>query len=145
MLVDVPRLITAYFANQPIMSQAQQRVAFGTSGQRGSSLDNAFNEARILAFTQAICLYRQQQGIAGPLYLGMDPHALSIPAFARVRAVLAAHGVGVIIAHGDEYTPTPTPMISQAIPTYNRMRKHGLAHGIVITPSHNPPSDGGIK
>ena len=120
-----------------------QRVAFGTSGHRGSSLDHAFNEAHILAITQAICLYRKQQKIDGPLFLGMDTHALSVPALAGALEVLAANGVEVMIAQGDEYTPTPA--VSHAILTYNRGRKTGLADGIVITPSHNPPHDGGFK
>jgi len=143
MLVDVPRLVSAYFTNQPIMSQPGQRVSFGTSGHRGSSLDNGFNELHILAITQAICLYRQQQGVDGPLFLGIDTHALSIPACASVLEVLAAHGVDVILAEGEEYTPTP--VISHAILVYNRGRRSGLADGIVITPSHNPPREGGIK
>ena len=112
-------------------------------GTRGSSLDKAFNERHILAITQAICLYRKQQGIDGPLFLGMDTHALSVPALATALEVLAANGVEVMIAQGDEYTPTPA--VSHAILTYNRGRKTGLADGIVITPSHNPPHDGGFK
>jgi phosphoglucomutase len=118
-------------------------VAFGTSGHRGSALQKAFNEWHILAITQAICLYRKLQHTDGPLFLGMDTHALSIPAFASSLEVLAANGVEVMIAEGDEYTPTP--VISHAILTYNRGRKTGLADGIVITPSHNPPDDGGFK
>jgi phosphoglucomutase len=120
-----------------------QRVAFGTSGHRGSSFDRSFNEAHILATTQAICLYRNGQGIDGPLFMGIDTHALSIPAYASALEVLAANGVEVMLAEGDEYTPTP--VISHAILTYNRGRKTGLADGIVITPSHNPPNDGGFK
>ena len=143
MLTNIPRLITAYYVNGPDPSVPEQRVAFGTSGHRGSSLDNAFNEAHILAITQAICLYRKQQKIDGPLFLGMDTHALSVPALASALEVLAANGVEVMIAEGDEYTPTP--VISHAILTYNRGRKTGLADGIVITPSHNPPHDGGFK
>ena len=120
-----------------------QRVAFGTSGHRGSALDTAFNEDHILAISQAICLYRAQQSIDGPLFLGMDTHALSVPARASALEVLAANGVTVMIAEGDEYTPTPA--VSHAILTYNRGRKTGVADGIVITPSHNPPHDGGFK
>ena len=121
----------------------EQRVAFGTSGHRGSSFDKAFNEWHILAITQAICLYRKQQQIDGPLFLGMDTHALSVPALASALEVLAANGVEVMLAEDDEYTPTPA--VSHAILTYNRGRKTGLADGIVITPSHNPPEDGGFK
>jgi phosphoglucomutase len=122
---------------------AEQRVAFGTSGHRGSSFKKAFNEWHILAISQAICLYREQKKIDGPLFLGMDTHALSEPAQASALEVLAANGVEVMLAEGDEYTPTPA--ISHAILTYNRGRKTGLADGIVITPSHNPPHDGGFK
>ncbi len=143
MLVNVPRLVTAYFADRPDPSVPEQRVMFGTSGHRGSSFKRAFNEWHILAITQAICLYRMQQKIDGPLFLGMDTHALSVPAHASALEVLAANGVDVMLAEGDEYTPTP--VISHAILTYNRGRKTGLADGIVITPSHNPPHDGGFK
>ena len=143
LLVDVPRLITAYFSEAPDPSVAAQRVAFGTSGQRGSSFHRAFNEAHILAITQAICAHRQKQGITGPLFLGIDTHALSIPAFASALEVLAANGVEVMIDESDGYTPTP--VISHAILTYNRGRTAGLADGIVVTPSHNPPQDGGFK
>ena len=143
MLVNVPRLITAYYAEVPDASVPAQRVAFGTSGHRGSAFDKAFNESHILAITQAICLYREQKKINGPLFLGMDTHALSVPAFASALEVLAANDVEVMIADKDEYTPTP--VISHAILTYNRGRKAGLADGIVITPSHNPPHDGGFK
>jgi phosphoglucomutase len=143
MLVNVPRLITAYYTEVPDPSVPEQRVAFGTSGHRGSSFKKAFNEWHILAISQAICLYRTQKQIQGPLFLGIDTHALSIPAMASALEVLAANGVEVMIAEGDEYTPTP--VISHAILTYNRGRKTGLADGIVITPSHNPPSDGGFK
>ncbi len=143
MLVNVPRLVTAYYAQVPDPSVPEQRVAFGTSGHRGSSFDKAFNEWHILAISQAICVYRAQQGIDGPLFLGMDTHALSEPALASALEVLAANGVEVMLAQGDEYTPTPA--ISHAILTYNRGRKKGLADGIVITPSHNPPNDGGFK
>ncbi len=143
MLVNVPRLVTAYYTETPDASVPEQRVAFGTSGHRGSAFDKAFNEWHILAISQAICLYRAQQKIDGPLFLGMDTHALSVPAVAGALEVLAANGVEVMIAEGDEYTPTPA--ISHAILTYNRGRKTGLADGIVITPSHNPPHDGGFK
>ena len=143
MLVNVPRLITAYYSETPDPSVPAQRVAFGTSGHRGSAFDKAFNEWHILVISQAICLYRKQQKIDGPLFLGMDTHALSVPAFASALEVLAANGAEVMIAQGDEYTPTP--VISHAILTYNRGRKTGLADGIVITPSHNPPHDGGFK
>jgi len=142
-LVNEPRLLTAYYTDVPDPSVPEQRVAFGTSGHRGSSLKLAFNEWHILAITQAICLYRKRQKIAGPLYMGIDTHALSVPACATALEVLAANGVEVMLAEGDEYTPTP--VISHAILTYNRGRKSGLADGIVITPSHNPPHDGGFK
>jgi phosphoglucomutase len=143
MLVDVPRLVTAYYDQVPDPSVPAQRVAFGTSGHRGSSLDTAFNEWHILAISQAICLYRTQHHIDGPLFLGMDTHALSVPAMTSALEVLAANGVHVMLAARDEYTPTP--VISHAILTYNRGRTRGLADGIVITPSHNPPRDGGFK
>jgi phosphoglucomutase len=143
MLVNVPRLITAYYSETPDPSVPAQRVAFGTSGHRGSAFDKAFNEWHILAISQAICLYREQRKIDGPLFLGMDTHALSVPAVASALEVLAANGVDVMLAQADEYTPTP--VISHAILTYNRGRKTGLADGIVITPSHNPPDDGGFK
>ena len=142
-LVNVPRLITAYYKEVPDPSVASQRVAFGTSGHRGSAFDAAFNEWHILAITQGICEYRKKQGTDGPLFLGMDTHALSVPALASALEVLAANGVDVMLAEKDEYTPTPT--ISHAILTYNRGRKSGLADGIVITPSHNPPESGGFK
>jgi len=142
-LVDVPQLITAYYTGIPDPSVPEQRVAFGTSGHRGSSFKLAFNEWHILAITQAICLYRKRQNVSGPLYLGIDTHALSVPACATALEILAANGVEVMLAEGDEYTPTP--VISHAILTYNRGRKKGLADGIVITPSHNPPHDGGFK
>jgi len=142
-LVNVPRLITAYYKEIPDPSVASQRVAFGTSGHRGSSFDAAFNEWHILAITQAICEYRKQHGTDGPLFLGMDTHALSVPALASALEVLAANGVEVMLAEKDEYTPTPA--ISHAILTYNHDRKSGLADGIVITPSHNPPESGGFK
>jgi len=142
-LVNVPRLITAYYTETPDPAVPAQRVAFGTSGHRGSAFEKAFNEWHILAISQAICLYREQKKIDGPLFLGMDTHAVSVPALASALEVLAANGVEVMIAQGDEYTPTPA--VSHAILTYNRGRKTGLADGIVITPSHNPPHDGGFK
>ena len=142
-LVDVPKLVTAYYTEIPDPSVLEQRVSFGTSGHRGSAFEKAFNEWHILAISQAICLYRAQKHIDGPLFLGMDTHALSVPALASALEVLAANGVEVMLADGDEYTPTPA--ISLAILTYNRGRKTGLADGIVITPSHNPPHDGGFK
>ncbi len=142
-LVDVPRLITAYYTRVPDPSVPGQRVAFGTSGHRGSAFGNAFNESHILAITQAICLYRSTQRIDGPLFLGMDTHALSVPAQSSALEVLAAQGVDVMIADEDEYTPTPA--VSLAILNYNRGRAGGVADGIVITPSHNPPEHGGLK
>ncbi len=142
-LVDVPKLVTAYYTEIPDPSVAEQRVLFGTSGHRGSAFEKAFNEWHILAISQAICQYRVQKHIDGPLFIGMDTHALSVPALASALEVLAANGVDVMLAVGDEYTPTPA--ISLAILTYNRGRKTGLADGIVITPSHNPPHDGGFK
>ena len=143
MLVNVPRLITAYYSNLPDASVPGQRVAFGTSGHRGCAFDNSFNESHVLAISQAICQYRKQQGIDGPLFLGMDTHALSVPACASALEVLAANGVNVMLAEHDEYTPTP--VISHAILAYNRGRTAGFADGIVITPSHNPPDNGGFK
>ncbi|MEO8765464.1 MAG: phosphoglucomutase (alpha-D-glucose-1,6-bisphosphate-dependent) [Ginsengibacter sp.] len=143
MLVNIPRLVTAYYTGIPDAAIPAQRIAFGTSGHRGSSLKNSFNENHILAITQAICFYRKEQKIEGPLYLGFDTHALSAPAFATTLEVLAANSVEVMIANGDDYTPTP--VISHAILKYNLARKTGLADGIVITPSHNPPGDGGFK
>ena len=142
-LVDVARLVTAYHADVPDPAVAAQRIAFGTSGHRGSALDRSFNEWHVLAITQAICEYRKAQGIDGPLFLGIDTHALSKPACASALEVLAAHGVEVMLATNDEYTPTPA--ISHAILTHNRGRRAGLADGIVMTPSHNPPRDGGFK
>jgi phosphoglucomutase len=143
MLINIPRLITAYYVNRPDPSVPAQRVAFGTSGHRGSSLDNAFNEAHILAITQAICLYRKKEGIDGPLFIGIDTHGLSEPAFAGAMEVLAANGIEVMVDAAGGYTPTP--VVSHAILTYNRGRSQGLADGIVITPSHNPPKYGGFK
>ena len=143
MLVNLPRLVTAYFANRPDPSVPSQRVAFGTSGHRGSALDGAFNEAHILAIAQAICLYRAGQGIDGPLFIGIDSHALSEPALVSALEVFAANGVTVMVDAQGGYTPTP--VISHAILTYNRGRTSGLADGVVVTPSHNPPEDGGFK
>lgn len=143
MLVDVPRLVTAYYTEVPDPSVPEQRVSFGTSGHRGSAFDKAFTEWHILAISQAICLYRKRNQIDGPLFLGMDTHALSVPALASALEVFAANGVDVMLAQRDEYTPTP--VISHAILSYNRGRGTGLADGIVITPSHNPPHDGGFK
>lgn len=142
-LVNIPKLISAYYTQTPDPSIPAQRVQFGTSGHRGSSFDKSFNETHILAIAQAICLYRTQQGINGPLFMGMDTHALSVPALSSALEVLAAHGVEVMLSEGTDYTPTP--VVSHAILTYNRGRKEGLADGIVITPSHNPPSEGGFK
>src|SRR5665811_1328591 len=143
LLVNVPRLVAAYYCNMPDPSIPSQRVSFGTSGHRGSASNCTFNEAHVLAIAQAICLYRQRGGIDGPLFVGMDTHALSEPAFARALEVFAANGVETMIAGEDGYTPTP--VISQAILTYNKGRRNGLADGIVISPSHNPPDDGGFK
>jgi phosphoglucomutase len=142
-LVNVPRLVTAYFSDRPDAQVQSQRVSFGTSGHRGSSLNRSFNEWHIFAISQAICLYRRQNGIAGPLFLGIDTHALSEPAFASALEVLAANDVAVTIARGREYTPTP--VVSHAILNYNKSKPAGLADGIVVTPSHNPPEDGGFK
>jgi phosphoglucomutase len=142
-LVNPSRLTNAYYTEIPDASVPEQRVSFGTSGHRGSAFEKGFNERHILAITQAICLYRKLMEIDGPLYLGMDTHALSVPALASTLEVLAANDVEVMLAQGDEYTPTPA--ISHAILTFNRGRKGGLADGIVITPSHNPPQDGGLK
>ncbi|MBX9725195.1 MAG: phosphoglucomutase (alpha-D-glucose-1,6-bisphosphate-dependent), partial [Candidatus Obscuribacterales bacterium] len=143
MLVNVAKLITAYFSEQPDVSVAEQKVAFGTSGHRGSSLKRSFNEQHILAVTQAICEYRRDNKINGPLYLGIDTHALSEPAFVSALEVLAANEVNVMIDSQGGYTPTPA--ISLAILHYNHGKTSGLADGIVITPSHNPPQDGGFK
>ncbi len=142
-LVNVPRLVTAYFTGKPDPTVPSQRVAFGTSGHRGSAFDNAFNEAHILAISQAICLYRSKSGINGPLFIGIDTHALSEPALASALEVLAANEVNAMVDGGGGYTPTP--VVSYAILSYNKNRKSGLADGIVITPSHNPPDDGGFK
>jgi phosphoglucomutase len=142
-LVDVPTLIDAYYNERPDSSVPSERVAFGTSGHRGSSFERSFNEWHILAITQAICLYRRMQGIDGPLFLGIDTHALSGPAEKSALQVLAANGVVVMRAEKDEFTPTP--VISHAILTWNRGRTSGLSDGIVVTPSHNPPNEGGFK
>ena len=142
-LANIPRLVTAYFASKPDPGDATQRVAFGTSGHRGSSLKNSFNEDHILATTQAICDYRRETGLNGPLFIGIDTHALAEPALASAVEVFAANGVEIMIDERCGYTPTP--VISHAILTYNKGRKSGLADGVVITPSHNPPEDGGYK
>lgn len=143
MLVNVAKLVTAYYTGVPDHSIAEQKISFGTSGHRGSAFSRSFNEWHVLVITQAICQYRKRQGIDGPLFLGVDTHALSVPAFASELEVLAVNGVEVMLAENDEYTPTP--VISHAILTYNRGRDKGLADGIVITPSHNPPDHGGFK
>src|SRR5215510_15433406 len=143
LLVNVPRLVSAYYTHKPDASVPEQQVAFGTSGHRGSSLLTSFNEDHILAICQAICEWRRAQGIAGPLYAGMDTHALSEPALATAIEVFAANEMDIFIQAGLGYTPTP--VISHAILTYNRGRASGLADGVVITPSHNPPDDGGFK
>ncbi|MCE9536286.1 MAG: phosphoglucomutase (alpha-D-glucose-1,6-bisphosphate-dependent) [Nitrospirae bacterium] len=143
MLANIPRLITAYYTEKPDANVREQRVTFGTSGHRGTSFKRSFNEVHIVAVAQAIYEYRKMENISGPLYLGMDTHALSEPAFASVLEVLAANGVEVMVDQDGGYTPTP--VISHAILTYNRGKNSGLADGIVITPSHNPPEDGGIK
>jgi phosphoglucomutase len=142
-LIDVAKLVTAYYEIEPDPTVAAQRVVFGTSGHRGSAFDGSFNERHVLAITQAICDYRRTHDIGGPLFLGIDTHALSQSACASGLQVLAANGVNVMLATNDEYTPTPA--ISHAILTYNRGRSSSLADGIVITPSHNPPRDGGYK
>jgi len=142
-LVNIPRLISAYYINHPDSSEPMQKVAFGTSGHRGNSLTYSFNEDHIHAITQSICDYRKLQGITGPLFIGFDTHALSEPAFISAVEVLAGNGVETLIAKDMNYTPTPG--ISHAILSYNKNRQQGLADGIVITPSHNPPDNGGIK
>ncbi len=142
-LVNVPKLVAAYYETRPDPSDPRQRVIFGTSGHRGSAFDGAFNEWHILSITQAICDYRKLQHIDGPLFLGMDTHALSEPAFASALEVLAANYVDVMLSQGSRYTPTPA--VSHAVLRYNGGRKAGLADGIVIPPSHNPPDDGGFK
>jgi phosphoglucomutase len=142
-LVNVPKLATDYYELRPDPSEPGQRVVFGTSGHRGSAFDVAFNEWHILATTQAICDYRKWQKIDGPLFLGMDTHALSEPALASALEVLAANNIEVMLSEGTAYTPTPA--VSHAILRYNHKKQTGLADGIVITPSHNPPDDGGFK
>jgi phosphoglucomutase len=143
MLANIPRLMTAYYVERPDAAVAAERVSFGTSGHRGTSANRTFNEAHIVAITQAICEYRREQRVGGPLYLGIDTHALSTSAFASALEVLAANEVDVMIDDHDGYTPTP--VVSHAILTHNRGRSTGLADGIVVTPSHNPPEDGGFK
>ncbi|AKJ67999.1 hypothetical protein PATSB16_18860 [Pandoraea thiooxydans] len=143
LLVDIAKLVTAYYSDLPDPSIPAQRVAFGTSGHRGCAFERSFNEAHVLAISQAICRYRRQQGIGGPLFIGIDTHALSGPAFASALQVLAANGVDVMVSAGGEYTPTPA--VSLAIVNHNRGRSTGLADGIVVTPSHNPPDNGGFK
>ena len=143
MLVNIPKLITAYYSEKPDVTIEEQRVQFGTSGHRGSSFLTSFNEWHILAITQAICQYRKENKINGPLFLGRDTHALSEPALVSALEVLAANGVEVMLDNNDDYVPTP--VISHAILNYNKSRRDGLADGIVITPSHNPPHDGGFK
>jgi phosphoglucomutase len=143
LLVNIPRLVSAYYTHKPDVKNPAQRVSFGTSGHRGSSFENSFTEEHILAISQAICEYRQKNNINGPLYLGKDTHALSEPALATAIEVFAAHGINLMVQQGLGYTPTP--VISHAILTYNRGRKSGLADGVVITPSHNPPDNGGFK
>ncbi|MDP1608127.1 MAG: phosphoglucomutase (alpha-D-glucose-1,6-bisphosphate-dependent) [Chlamydiales bacterium] len=142
-LIDVDQLINAYFAEKPDVASESERVIFGTSGHRGCCLKRSFNEDHILAITQAICEYRKKEGISGPLFLGIDTHALSRPALMSALEVLTGHGVDAVLANQDEYTPTP--VISHAILQYNQGRKTGLSDGIVVTPSHNPPSEGGFK
>jgi phosphoglucomutase len=143
LLANIPRLVSAYYTRCPDATIPAQQVAFGTSGHRGTSLENSFNENHVLAISQALCEYRRANGIDGPLYVGMDTHALSEPALASAIEVFAANGMEIIIQAGHGYTPTP--VISLAILTYNRGKKSGLADGVVITPSHNPPEDGGFK
>ena len=143
MLIDVERLVRAYYEERPDVSDPAQRVAFGTSGHRGSALHRSFNEAHILATTEAICRWRRRHGVDGPLFLGRDTHALSEPAFETAVEVLAANDVAVLVDAGGGYTPTPA--VSRAILVHNRGRGGGLADGIVVTPSHNPPEDGGFK
>jgi phosphoglucomutase len=143
MLANIPRLVTAYFAGKPDPKVAAQRVAFGTSGHRGSAFNDAFNEAHILAISQALCDHRCEKNLSGPLFMGIDTHALAEPALASALEVFAANGVEVMIDAHDGYTPTPA--ISHAILTYNKGRTEGFADGVVVTPSHNPPEDGGFK
>ena len=142
-LVDIPKLVSAYYTNIPDPAEPAQRVAFGTSGHRGNAFESSFNERHVLAITQAICDYRASKGIDGPLFIGIDTHALSEPALRSALEVLAANGVDTMLAMNDEYTPTPA--ISHAIIMHNRERTSKLADGIVVTPSHNPPDNGGFK
>jgi len=143
LLVDVPKLITSYYSIRPDPAETCQRVSFGTSGHRGTAFDGSFNETHVLAISQAICDYRVRENINGPLFLGIDTHALSVPASASALEVLAANGINVMLAEQDKYTPTPA--VSLAILTHNHGRRSGLADGIVVTPSHNPPDNGGLK
>jgi len=143
MLTNVPRLVTAYFEGKPDPAEPAQRVSFGTSGHRGSAFNNAFNESHILAISQALCDHRRASGIDGPMFIGIDTHALAEPALASALEVFAANGVEVMIDANQGYTPTP--VISHAILTTNNGRSSGRADGVVITPSHNPPEDGGFK
>ncbi|WP_159470247.1 phosphoglucomutase (alpha-D-glucose-1,6-bisphosphate-dependent) [Dyadobacter sp. 3J3] len=143
MLASIPGLVAAYYTGIPDAENPEEKVVFGTSGHRGTSLKNTFNEWHILAICQAICLFRAEQKTDGPLFMGMDTHALSVPAFSTAMEVLAANGVQVMISQDDEFTPTPA--VSHAILTYNKGRSSGFADGIIITPSHNPPGDGGFK
>jgi phosphoglucomutase len=142
-LIDIEKIFKAYYERRPNVEDPQQLVSFGTSGHRGSPLDSTLNEAHILAITQAICEYRASKKISGPLYMGKDTHAVSDPAQRTALEVLAANGVETVIQRDDSFTPTPS--ISRAILVYNRDRKEALADGIVVTPSHNPPADGGFK
>ena len=143
LLVNIPRLVSAYYTNKPNIDNPSNMISFGTSGHRGSSFKNSFNEDHVLAICQAICELKKTRNITGPLYVGMDTHALSEAAFASAIEVFAANAVNIIVQTGMGYTPTP--VISHAILTYNRNRTSGLADGVVITPSHNPPEDGGFK
>ena len=143
LLTDIPKLLAAYYKEVPDPAVAEQKISFGTSGHRGSSLLRTFNERHILAVTQAICQHRKAAGIDGPLFIGMDTHALSVPALETALEVLAANSVHVMIDSENGYTPTPA--LSRAILAYNANRTTGLADGILITPSHNPPADGGFK
>ncbi|MFN2426247.1 MAG: phosphoglucomutase, alpha-D-glucose phosphate-specific, partial [Candidatus Binatia bacterium] len=142
-LVHVPRLVAAYYSSEPDPAESSHRVAFGTSGHRGSSLRHSFNEAHVLAISQALCEVRAAEGTDGPCYIGIDTHALSDPAFITTLEVFAANGVDSFVQDG--FGATPTPVVSHAILAYNRGRTSGLADGVVITPSHNPPEDGGFK
>ena len=143
MLVNVQELVAAYFSGKPDPAMPEQRVAFGTSGHRGSAFNNSFNESHILAISQAICQYRLKKGTDGPLFIGIDTHALSKPALATALEVFAANDVDALVDENDGFTPTP--VISHSVLTYNKDRTSGFADGIVITPSHNPPEDGGFK